>query len=71
MKKNYMKPSLLSETFVANNIMNGMATDPGSFLSSASLADDFALFIGGERREGITFTSGNTLQSVSVNNFNK
>jgi hypothetical protein len=66
MKKNYVKPSLLSETFVANNIMNGMAADADSFLSSG-----IDLYLNGQKHEGITFSDGNTLNSVSINDFNK
>ena len=69
MKKNYVKPSLLSETFVANNIMSG-TIDENSFISAATWGDR-ALYFGGKEYTGITFNAGNTLQSVSVNDFNK
>ena len=66
MKKNYVKPSLLSETFVASNIMTGMATDADSFLSAG-----VDLYLNGKKFEGITFGSGNTIQSISLSDFAK
>lgn len=66
MKKNYVKPSLLSETFVAGNIMTDMATDADSFLSTG-----VDLYLNGNKFEKITFGSGNTIQSISLSDFIK
>ncbi|MBQ7986863.1 MAG: hypothetical protein IJ304_06360 [Clostridia bacterium] len=63
MKKNYVKPSLLSETFVTENIMTG--TD----LSAVSLWT-----LTGTQFEGIQFNrneGGNTLYKVNFSDFNK
>lgn len=65
MKKNYVKPSLLSETFVANNIMNNMAKDQETFLSAG-----ITLYLNGQKHEDIKFSAGNTLEAVSINDFN-
>ena len=63
MKKNYAKPSLLSETFVTGNIMAG--TD----LSQV----DKLWTLTGNQFEGIQFNAaqgGNTLFKMSVAEFN-
>lgn len=67
MKKNYVKPSLLSETFVAENVMTNLnaAEDADSVYSAA-----IDLYMNGTKFSGITFSEGNTLQTVSVNDFN-
>ncbi len=62
MKKNYVKPSLLSETFVTENIMAG--TD----LSSV----DALWTLTGTQFEGIQFNTaegGNTLYKVKFSDF--
>lgn len=61
MKKNYTKPSLLSETFVTENIMAGVE------LSAANLWS-----LSGEQFEGIQFNfqkGGNTLNKISLSDF--
>lgn len=62
MKKNYTKPSLLSETFVTENIM------AGTELSAANLWT-----LTGTYFEGIQFNSkgGNTLYRIKFDEFMK
>ena len=63
MKKNYVKPSLLSETFVAENIM------AGTELSAANLWT-----LSGTQFEGIQFNfkqGGNTLYRIKFDEFMK
>ena len=64
MKKNYVKPSLLSETFVANNIMS-------SEENKNTLSESVDLYLNGEKITGITFTDGNTLNTININDFQK
>ena len=66
MKKNYVKPSLLSETFVAENIMSGEVEVTKNILSA-----NIDLYMGGQKFTGITFADGNTLNTVNINSFNK
>ena len=61
MKKNYIKPSLLSETFVAENVMNGDVVD---------LSSPIALYYGG-RTLNITLDGENTLQTIALSDFIK
>lgn len=64
MKKNYTKPSLLSETFVTEKIMNG--TDLSAVNSLWTLT--------GTEFQGIQFNTqqgGNTLYKVSFEDFMK
>lgn len=64
MKKNYVKPSLLSETFVTENIMAG--TDLSAIENLWTLS--------GTHFEGIQFNTnqgGNTLYKVQFNEFMK
>ena len=65
MKKNYMKPSLLSETFVAENIMTG--EDNKLRLISSNLT----LFLDGEGIDGISFSDAQTLNAISFKSFNQ
>ena len=55
MKKNYVKPSLLSETFVTENIMEG--TETVTLALSQNLKTK-----NGETFAGINFNDGNALQ---------
>lgn len=59
--KKYMKPSLLSETFVAENIMTG--EDKKRLISTVTL------FIGGEDYDAINFTDAQTLNAISYRDF--
>lgn len=63
MKKNYVKPSLLSETFVTENIMaDELSAIPALWTLS------------GQQFEGIKFNTaqgGNTLFKVKFSDFNK
>lgn len=63
MKKNYVKPSLLSETFVTENIMaDELSAIPALWTLS------------GQQFEGINFNTaqgGNTLFKVKFSDFNK
>lgn len=64
MKKNYIKPSLLSETFVTENIMTS-----NDGLSTANLWT-----LSGEQFQGLQFNydqGGNTLYRISFGEFNK
>ena len=63
MKKNYMKPSLLSENFVAENIM----TENKERLISTNVA----LYFDGVIADTITFDDGQTLDAISFNSFKK
>ena len=63
MKKNYMKPSLLSETFVAENIMTG--EDNKLRLISSNVT----LFLNNEEF-GISFSDAQTLNAISYKDFN-
>lgn len=65
MKKIYVKPSLLSETFVAENIMSSEEATEKYVLSEA-----IDLYLNGKTFTGITFADGNTLNTVSINDFN-
>lgn len=61
MKKNYTKPSLLSETFVTENIMNG------TVLSAVNLWT-----LTGTEFQGVQFNAtvgGNTLYKVNFKDF--
>ena len=61
MKKNYVKPSLLSETFVTENIMTGTETSAVGLWS-----------LSGEQFEGVKFNfqqGGNTLYKVHFSEF--
>lgn len=63
MKKNYVKPSLLSETFVTENIM----------ASDALSAVDNLWTLSGTQFEGVQFNfqeGGNTLYRINFNDFN-
>ena len=62
MKKNYMKPSLLSETFV-ENIMSEETEKV--FLSSA-----LDLYLNGQKFTGILFNDGNALNSIKYSDLN-
>lgn len=64
MKKNYMKPCLLSETFVANNIM---AEESEKFIASTGVD----LYLNGRKFEGLNFGDGQKLQSISLSDFVK
>ena len=64
MKKNYTKPSLLSETFVTENIMSGTELSTVESLWTIS----------GDQFNGIKFNfeqGGNTLYKVKFDEFNK
>ena len=64
MKKNYTKPSLLSETFVTENIMSGTELSTVESLWT----------IYGDQFNGIKFNfeqGGNTLYKVKFDEFNK
>ena len=61
MKKIYTKPSLLSETFVAENIMTG--DDDKKILSGAT-----TLYFDGAQYE-VEFDGNNTLTSISFDAF--
>ena len=63
MKKNYMKPSLLSETFVANNIMS---EESEKFILSTNVT----LYLD-DKEYNIDFGNGQKLQSISLSNFIK
>ena len=62
MKKNYVKPSLLSETFVANNIMSSEEI-------KNTLSASIDLYLNGEKITGITFSDGNTLNTINIQDF--
>ncbi len=62
MKKNYMKPSLLSETFVAENIMS----EEKELVMSVGVD----LYLNGEKFT-TNFHAGNTIQSISLSDFIK
>lgn len=62
MKKNYVKPNLLSETFVAENIMSA---------EKQVLSTEVDLYLNGEKIKTITFGDGNTLGTVSLQDFAK
>lgn len=62
MKKNYVKPTLLSETFVTEDIMTDVTKNV--------LSKGIDLYLNGHKFEGITFSDSNTLSTISVNDFN-
>lgn len=64
MKKIYTKPSLLSETFVAENIMTG--EEEKKVLSTA-----INLYLNGETFTGVEFNGSNTLATINYSLFNK
>lgn len=66
MKKNYVKPILLSETFVTENIMNG--TDMLSTMNNVTLWS----LSSGNSFTGITFNAekgGNTIHTIKFSDF--
>ena len=63
MKKIYTKPSLLSETFVAENIMSGEGT-------KERLVSTMTLYLNGQTFESINFNDDQTLQSISFKDLN-
>ena len=65
MKKNYMKPSLLSETFVAENIMTGEEN------KERLISTNITLYLNGEDFAGINFTDAQTLNAISFKSFNQ
>ncbi len=65
MKKNYIKPSLLSETFVTENIMNGVTALSAMNSSLWSISS-------GQSFQGIQFNSaqgGNTIHTINFSEF--
>ena len=63
MKKNYVKPSLLSETFVTESIMTGETT-PEKEISKIDL-------YGTTNFTGLNFGDGNMLNRINFSAFNK
>lgn len=63
MKKNYVKPSLLSEIFVSENIME-QGTGEKEVLSTP-----IDLYLNGVMFEGITFVDDQALNSIKVSDF--
>ena len=62
MKKNYVKPSLLSETFVSESIMTGEK----EYLSTA-----LNLYLDGQLYTNISFSDNNALNSIKVSDLTK
>lgn len=59
MKKNYTKPSLLSETFVANNIMSE---------ETERLSTGVTLYLGNQKYNFVV-GEGNKLNTISISDF--
>ena len=64
MKKIYTKPSLLSETFVAENIMTGDET------KERLVSSQLTLWLGSDSFTGISLGDAQTLNTISVKDFN-
>ena len=62
MKKNYTKPSLLAETFVAKNSMSGD-------LQQETLSTGVNLYLNGQKFNTFVLGENNQLQTINISDY--